>query len=159
MCKFSKNANVVCSFISSRISSSKHQNIQKFYFIVNDLIRMFVEKSNSFDLQRHQMRSFFSRDFDKCSLANKYDFIQSRITSYFHTTILSVSKSIKFETFESTHVREIVSRQFSISQHSISFIFFSSRFVSMCFSFSTFSRSFSVCRHCQRRSVIYRFID
>ena len=157
MCKFSKNANVVCSSISSRIFSSTSS---RFYLIVNDLYRMFVEKSNSFDLQSRHNKSLFSRDFDKCNFANKCDrFIQSRITSYFHATISSVSKSIKFETFESTHVRERISRQFSISS-SISFISFSFRFVfSMRFRFSTFSRSFSVCKHCQKRSVIYRFID
>ena len=158
-----KKSTIICSFASftsSRISISKHQNIRKSYFIMNDLIRMFVEKSNSFDLQQHQIRSLFSRDFDKCNFANKCDFIQNRITSYFHATISSVSKSIKFETFESTHVRENVSRQFSISRwFSISFIFFSFRFVSMRFFFSTFSRSFFVCKHCQERSVIYRFID
>ena len=110
MCKSLKNANIVCSFISFRISTSR------FYFIVNDLFRMFVEKSNSFDLQRHQMRSFFFRDFDKCNFANKCDFIQNCITLYFHAIITFVFKSIKFETFESTHVRENVSRQFSISR-------------------------------------------
>ena len=151
MCKFSKNANVVCSSTSSRILSSKHQDIQKFYFIVNDLIRMFVEKSNSFDLQRHQMRSFSFRDFDKCNFANKCNFIQNRITSYFHAMITFAFKSIKFETFESTHVRENFSRQFSI--------FHSTSFISFFFRFSKISRFFFVCRHCQERFVIYRFID
>ena len=33
------------------------------------------------------------------------------------------------------------------------------RFFSMRFSFSTFSRSFFVCKNCQKRFVIYRFID
>ena len=159
MCKFSKNANVVCSSISFRIFSSKHQNIQKLYLIVNDLIRMFVEKSNSFDLQRHQMRSFSFRDFDKCNFANKCDFIQSRITLYFNAMIIFAFKSIKFEAFESTHARENLSRQFSIFSRSISFVFFSFRFVSMRFSFSKIFRSVSVCKHCQKRFVIYRFID
>ena len=136
MCKSLKNTNIVCSSISFRIFTSR------FYFIVNNLFRMFVKKSNSFNLRRHQMRSFFSRDFDKCNLVNKCDFIQSRITLYFYTTISSVSKSIKFEIFESTHVRENVSRQFSISRwFSILFIFFSCRF-------SRIFRSFSVCKHC-----------
>ena len=156
MCKFSKNANVVCSSISSRISSSKHQDIQKLYFTMNDLFRMFVEKSNSFDLQQHQTRSFFSRDFDKCNFKNncKFDFIQTRITSYFNAMILSVFKSIKFETFASTH--DSIKQSIRTS----SFLFRSiSRFVSMRFFFSTFSRSFFVCKHCQKRSVIYWFTD
>ena len=37
------------------------------HLIVNDLHRMFLEKSKSIDLQQHQMRSFFSRNFDKCN--------------------------------------------------------------------------------------------
>ena len=127
-------------FISFRISISKHQNVQKFYFIVNDLIRMFVKKSNSFDLQRHLIHSFFSRDFDKYNFANKYDFIQNRITLYFYAIITFVFKSIKFEIFKSIYVREIFSRQFSISSHSIAFIsFFFSFFFSMRFFFDIFS--------------------
>ena len=55
--KSMKNAIVVCFFIFSFISSfhsiRKHQefHIQKFYLIVNDLSRMFVEKFKSFDLR------------------------------------------------------------------------------------------------------------
>ena len=146
MCKSLKNANIVCSSISSRIFTSS-----RFYLIVNDLFRMFVEKSSSFDLQTCQNKSLFSRSFDKCNFKNKCDFIQNRITSYFHATISFASKSIKFETFESTHVRESFSRHFSIF-HSISFI-------SRSFRFSRIFRSFSVCRHCQKRFVIYWFID
>ena len=143
-----------CSFVSS--ISFQTFTSSKFYLIVNDLFRMFVEKSNSFDLQRHQMRSSFSRDFDKRNFANKCDFIQNCITSYFHATISFASKSIKFEIFESTHVRENFSRQFSIFS-SISFIWFRSfRFI---FRFSMIFRSVSVCRHCQKRFVIYWFID
>ena len=149
MCKFLKNANIICSSISFRIFSSK---LSKFYFIVNDLFRMFVEKSNSFDLQSSQNKSLFFRNFDKCNLANKCNFIQNRITLYFHAIITFVFKSIKFEIFESTHVRENVSRQFSIFSRSISSISFS-------FRFSRISRSFFVCKHCQKRFVIYCFID
>ena len=149
MCKFSKNANVVCSSASFRTSTSS-----KLYLIVNDLYRMFVEKSNSFDLQSNQKKSLSSRNLDKCNSKNncKFNFIQNRITSYFHATISSASKSIKFETFESTHARENVSRQFSIFSRSIWFI-------SFLFRFSRIFRSFSVCKHCQKRFVIYWFID
>ena len=76
--KFSKNANIVYSFISFRIFI-----LSKFYLIMNDFYRMFVKKSNSFNLQRYQMRSFFSKNFDKCNrdnnFKNKYKFIQNRI--------------------------------------------------------------------------------
>ena len=143
MCKFSKNANVVCSFTSSRIFTSR------FYFIVNDLLHMFAEKSNSFDLQRHQMRSFFSKIHDKCNFKNNCDLIQNRITSYFHAMISSAFKSIKFETFASTHVSMKHSIRTSFSRI---FRFFSS---SMRFSFSTFSRFSFVCKHCQKRFVTY----
>ena len=148
MCKFSKNANVACSSASSRTFTSSRS-----YLIVNDLFHMFAEKSNSFDLQRHRMSSFSSRDFDKCSFANKCDFIQSRITSYFYAMISFAFKSIKFETFASIHVSMKHSTRTSSSRI---FRFFSS---SMRSSFSTFSRFFLVCRHCQERFVIYRFID
>ena len=39
----------------------------EFHLIVNNLHRMFFEKSKSINLQQHQMRSFFSRSFDKCN--------------------------------------------------------------------------------------------
>ena len=148
MCKSLKNANVACSFISSRTFTSS-----KFYLIVNDLFRMFVEKPNSFDLQSNQNKSLFSRSFGKCSFKSKCDLIQSRITLYFHAMILFASKSIKFETFASIHVSMKHSIRTSLSRI---FRFFSS---SMRFFFSAFSRSSFVCKHCQRRFVIYRFID
>ena len=44
-------------------------------------------------------------------------------------------------------------------RHVRSHLFFFFRFVSMRFHFSTISRSFFVCKHCQERSIIYRFID
>ena len=153
MCKSLKNANIVCSSISSRIFSSTSS---RFYFIVNDLIRMFVEKSSSFDLQSSQNKSLFSRNFDNCSFKSKCDFIQSRITLYFHAMITSVFKTIKFEIFESTHVRENLSRKFSIFS-SISFIW--SRLFRSTSRFSMIFRLSSVCRHCQERFVIYWFTD
>ena len=67
--KSMKSAIVVCSLIFSSIFSTsvrKHQkfHIQKFYLIVNDLKRTFVEKHKSFDLQQHQNRCRFSQNFD-----------------------------------------------------------------------------------------------
>ena len=146
MCKMLKNANIVCSFTSSRTFTSS-----RFYLIVNDLYHMFVEKSSFFDLQRHQMRFSFSKIVDKNNC--KSDFIQTRITSYFHAMILSVFKSIKFEAFASIHVSIKHSIRMSFSRI---FRFFSS---SMRFFLSKISRSFFVCKHCQERFVIYWFID
>ena len=146
MCKFSKNANVVCSFISFRIFTSK------FYFIVNDLFHMFVEKSNSFDLQRHQMRSFFSKIHDKYNFKNNCDFIQSRITSYFHAMISFVFKSIKFETFASIYVSMKHSIRTSFSRI-FRFFFFDAFFFFDIFAFfsclQTLSKTF-------RHLLIYR---
>ena len=146
-----KKLAVCCSFVS--LTSSQASTSSRFYFIVNDLYHMFVEKSNSFGLQSSQNKSLSSRSLGKCNSKSncKFDFIQSRITSYFHAMILFAFKSIKFEAFESTHARENLSRQFSIF-HSISSISFS-------FRFSRISRSPFVCRHCQERFVIYWFID
>ena len=137
------------SFISFRTFTSS-----RFYFIVNDLFRMFVEKSNSFDLQSSQKKSLFSRSFDKCNFRNNCnsDLIQIRITSYFNATISFVSKTIKSEAFASAHVSMKHSIRTSFSRI---FRFFSS----MRFIFSTFSHSFSVCRYYQKRFVIYWFID
>ena len=75
MCKFSKNANIVCSSISFRTFISS-----KFYLIVNDLYHMFVEKSNSFNLQRYQMRFFFARFWQ----------MQFRKQMWFHTKLYYV---------------------------------------------------------------------
>ena len=57
-----------------------------------------------------------------------------RITSYLNATISFAFKMIKFEIFKSTHARESLSRQFSISIH-----------VSR---FSKISHSTSICRRC-----------
>ena len=145
---------VCCSFISS--ISSRAFTLSRLYFIVNDLFRMFVEKSNSFDLQSSQKKSLFSRNLDKCSFKNncKFDFIQIRITSYFNAMILFAFKLIKFETFASTH--DSIKQSIRTSFFLFRFIF---RFASMRFFFSTLFRSFSVCRHCQKRFVIYWFTD
>ena len=61
------------SFTSSHSSVRKHQesHIQKFYLIANDLSRMFVEKSRSFDLRQHHNSHFFQQNFDirqSCSI-------------------------------------------------------------------------------------------
>ena len=150
MCKFLKNANIACSSTSSRIFSSKSS---RFYLIVNDLFHMFAEKPNSFDLQPNQNKSLFFRNFDKCNFVNKCDLIQRRITSYFNAIILSAFKSIKFEAFSAMHASIKQSSRISSSR------IFRFSFSSMRIFFSTFSRSFPVCRHCQERFVIYWLID
>ena len=46
----------------------------EFHLIVNDLHRMFVENSNSFDLQSRQIKSLFSHFFDTCNLNYVFNF-------------------------------------------------------------------------------------
>ena len=79
---------LVNSFTSStsfsRTSVSKHQ---KFYFIIDDLIRMFHEKSKSFDLRQHQKDSTFSQHFDIRSSRQSRFFYQSRIIVYFLSAV------------------------------------------------------------------------
>ncbi|KAG7005483.1 hypothetical protein G7Y79_00019g046630 [Physcia stellaris] len=145
-----KNANIACSSISPRTPAPK------LYLIVNDLFHMFAEKSSPFGLQRHQMRFLSPRGPGKCSLASKCGPIQSRITSYFHAAASPASKSAKSEASGPTHARGSVSRQFSVSRWpSASPTSFPSRFASVRPSFSAFSRSSPVCRHCQGRFVTY----
>ena len=68
--ELTKSVSVTCSLTftlsSSRTSVRKHHefHMKKSYFIMNDLSRMFDEKSKSFDLQQHQNRALSSRSFD-----------------------------------------------------------------------------------------------
>ena len=90
-----KNAIVNCSFIFSisffQISIRKHQKFHnEFYFILNDLNRMFYEKSKSFDLRQHHNRRFFSQNFDfrqfsqSCfSISKKFYFIMYNLSRMF----------------------------------------------------------------------------
>ena len=87
------------------------------HLIVNDLHRMFFEKSKSMNLQQHQMRACFSCNSDKCNLQSNDYLIQTRVTSYLNVTILFAFETIEFEIFKSTHARENLSRQFAILIH------------------------------------------
>ena len=113
------------------------------HLIVNDLHRMFLEKSKSMSLQQHQMRACSSRNFDKCSLKSSDRFIQTRVTSYLNATISFAFETIEFEIFKSTHARESLSRQFSILIH-----------VSR---FSKISHSSSICKRRQEHFVTHLF--
>ena len=66
MKKLSINCSLTSSLSSSRTSIRKHHefHMQKSYLIMNDLSRMFTEKSKSFDLRSHQDRSYSSQSFD-----------------------------------------------------------------------------------------------
>ena len=132
--KSMKNAIVVCSFIFSFISSfdsvRKHQksHIQKFYLIVNDLSRMFVEKSKSFDLQQHQNRCRFSqnfdfRQFDRFSIfSKKFYLIMQNLFEMFNEkfkrkNLFQNQNNVFFQTF-SNQMQIIVYFQSTINQKS-----------------------------------------
>ena len=70
-----------CLFIFSTTFTSMFRKLQKSHFTIDDLIRMFVEKSKSFDLSQHQNRRSSSRNFDA---RQSY---QSRIIFYFKSAI------------------------------------------------------------------------
>ena len=100
---------------SFRTSVSKHQ---KFYFIIDDLIRMFREKSKSFDLSQHQKRRSSSRSFDI--------FYQSRIIVYFlfavnqKTSINQNLKNSNSKNFKQhTFAKSISLCRFALSEKSI----------------------------------------
>ena len=76
----------IFSFISLHCSVRKHQEfyIQKFYLIVNDLSRMFVEKFKSFDLRQHYNRHFFQQNFDVRQFRSiKFDLIIENLFEMF----------------------------------------------------------------------------
>ena len=94
-----KKLSINCSFTFSisffrtffRIFVSKHQ---KFYFIIDNLIRMFREKFKSIDLSQHQKRRFFSQNIDVRSFVT----YQFRIIVYFLFAInqkTSISQNLK----------------------------------------------------------------
>ena len=107
---------------------------------------MFIEKSNSINLQQHQLRSFSLRSSDKCSLESNctFELIQIRITSYLNATISFAFETIEFEIFKFTHARENLSRQFSILIH-FSISRFSTLFNSLQFADVVKSISSSIC--------------
>ena len=77
-----------CSFIFS--FSFFRTFVSKFYFIIDNLIRMFYEKFKSFDLRQHHNRRFFSQNFDfrqfsqSCfSISKKFYFIMNNLNRIF----------------------------------------------------------------------------
>ena len=107
--KSMKKLSISCSFTFSisfsRTFVSKHQ---KFYFIIDNLIRMFREKSKSFDLRQYQKKfassqyqkeSVFSQCFDINSFCqSRFLSHQSRIIFYFMFTVnqkISISQNLK----------------------------------------------------------------
>ncbi|KAG7009635.1 hypothetical protein G7Y79_00002g007500 [Physcia stellaris] len=109
--KPTENASVACPPAPPRAPTPSRP-----YLTVDDLFHMFAGKPSPFGLQRHRMSPFPPRGPGKCNPASKCGPIQSRITSYFHAITSPASKSAESEAFASTHARESVPRQFSISR-------------------------------------------
>ena len=118
---------------------------QIFNLIVNDLHRMFFEKSRSMSLQQHELRSFSSRSYDKCNLKNNDRLIQFTLRHISMRRSYLLSKRSNSKSSEFTHARENLPRQFSIPMH--------------VFRFSKISHSTSICRRCQGHFVIYLSSD
>ena len=81
----------------SRKSVSKHQ---KFYFIIDDLICMFHEKSKSFDLYSHRKCFVFSQRFDIRSSSQSRFFINHESRSISSLQSIRKHRLIKFEKLE-----------------------------------------------------------
>ena len=129
---------------SARMQPTSLYNLSsKFYLTVDDLFRMFVEKSKSIDLQQHQNYQFFSRIFD----ISKRDFMQMRIIFYF-----LLVKTTKSEVFTSVHDSIKQSIRTSSSRSSSSRSSSSIRFL-----FSTSLYFSPVCWRCQEPFVICLF--
>ena len=147
----------------SRTSVRKHQefHVQKSYFIIDDLIRMFREKSKSLDLHSHRKCFVFSQRFDIRSFNQSRFFYQSRIIVYFMFAVnqktrisqnLKNSNSKNFQQFTSAKtIRFVLSKKSIFSSYKMTNIFyislqskFSSRFSFVWFRFTfTFSFAFS----------------
>ena len=85
-----------CSFTFS--TSLSRAFVSKSYFIIDDLIRMFREKSRSFDLRQYEKDFAFSQRFDIRSSRQSRSSYQSRIIVYFLFAInqkTSISQNLK----------------------------------------------------------------
>ena len=85
-----------CSFTFS--TSFSRTFVSKSYFIIDDLIRMFREKSKSFDLRQYEKDFAFSQRFDTRSSRQSRSSYQSRIIVYFLFAVnqkTSISQNLK----------------------------------------------------------------
>ena len=118
---------------SSRTFVSKHQ---KFYFTIDDLIRMFREKFRSFDLRQYQKDFASSQNFDTRSSRQSrfFSMHQSRIIFYFMSAVnqkTSISQSLKSSNSKSFQqstsaktIRSALSEKSIISSYKKSNIFY-----------------------------------
>ena len=122
MKKLSFNCSLIFSFSSFRISIRKHHefHMQKSYLTMNNLSRMFTEKSKSFDLRSHQDRSYFSQSFDirqssqSCfSTASKKSYLT--IENLFEMFDEKFRKKNMFQNQKNVSFREFFSKQSRIT--------------------------------------------
>ena len=120
-----KIASTTCSLISFATSSSRLRKSQKLHLTIDDLIRMFVEKSKSVDLSQHQNHRSFSRSFDVRQSWSSSTY-QSRIIAYFlsavnqKTSITQSLKSSKSKSFQQRTSAKSISRcRSALSEKSI----------------------------------------
>ena len=121
--KSMKNAVVNCSLIfssiSSHISVQEYEKfyIQKFYLIVNDLHRMFDEKSKSCDLKQHHNRHFFSQNSDIRQFHFSFSSIKSHfiIENLFEMFDEKFRKKNLFQNQNNVSFREFFSKQSQIT--------------------------------------------
>ena len=120
--KLSANCQLTFSFSSFRISVRKHHesHMQKSYLIMNDLSRMFTEKSKSFDLRSHQDRSYSSQSFDirqssqSCfSIASKKSYLT--IENLFEMFREKFKRKSMFQNQKNVSSREFFSEQSRIT--------------------------------------------
>ena len=111
------------SFTSS--ISSFRTSVSKSYLTIDDLIRMFREKSKSFDLHSHRKCSVSSQRFDTRSSSHSRSLYQSRIIVYFmsavnqKTSISHVSKSSNSKSFQQHTSAKSIRSASALSEKSI----------------------------------------
>ena len=121
MKKLSINCSLTSLFSSSQTSvRNLHEfHLQKSHLIMNDFSRMFVEKSSSFDLQRHQNRRFFSQSFDFRQFSRSCFSISTKsyltIENLFEMFDEEIRRNSLFQTQKNVSSREFFSKQSRIT--------------------------------------------
>ena len=106
-----------CSLTSS--TSSSRTSVSKSYLTMNDLSRMFHEKSKSFDVQQHQNRCRSSQSFDlrqfsqSCSTSSKKSYLS--IENLFEMFDAKFRRKSMFQNQKNVFSREFFSRQSRIT--------------------------------------------
>ena len=90
-----KTASNICSFISHQISIRKHQHQeQKFYFTIENLFEMFVEKRMISNLQHIKKIEFFSKIFYQIKIIYFFKFAINQSKSISQNSKISNSKNL-----------------------------------------------------------------